>query len=83
MLASHEQVVAAFTEWDRRYRENPEQFENSVQHLLRSTPNTYGARAAVYFTEVMKDVRRKTKGKRGLQPTTGKVQKPRGLNGKA
>lgn len=62
MIASHEQVVAAFTEWDRRYRENPEEFENSVQHLLRSTPNTYGERAAVYFTEVMKDVRLKTKG---------------------
>ena len=59
MKAEHDEIVRAFTEWDRRYRNDPEEFDNEVEHLLRNTPNTYGARAAVYFTKGLEDVRRK------------------------
>lgn len=53
---THSQVERAFTEWDRRYREEPDTFDNEVEHLLRNTPETYGARAAVYFTKVLADL---------------------------
>ena len=56
MKVEHDVVVRAFTEWDRRYRTDPELFDNEVEHLLRNTPDTYGARAAVYFEKVLKDV---------------------------
>ena len=59
MKVEHEEIVRAFTEWDRRYRNEPELFMNEVQHLLQNTPDTYGAKAAVYFTKVLEDVRRK------------------------
>jgi len=59
MKATHKEIVQAFTEWDRRYRNDPEQFQSEVEHLLRNTPDTYGAIAAVYFEKVLEDVRRK------------------------
>lgn len=39
-------LVAAFTEWDREYREDPDSFMSTVEHLLRNTPETYGDGAA-------------------------------------
>jgi|WetSurMetagenome_2_1015567.scaffolds.fasta_scaffold73950_2 hypothetical protein len=59
MKIEHDEIVRVFTEWDRRYRNNPEEFNNSVQHLLQNTPDTYGAGAAVYFEAVLEDMRRK------------------------
>ena len=59
MKVEHDEIVRAFTEWDRRYRNEPELFMNEVQHLLQNTPDTYGTIAAVYFTKVLEDVRRK------------------------
>lgn len=44
-----ERLAAIFTEWDRRYREEPETFMNEVEHLLRETPESYGQAAAAYF----------------------------------
>ncbi|MCO4819809.1 MAG: hypothetical protein KC517_09305 [Bacteroidetes bacterium] len=55
----YNEIVKVFTEWDRRYRANPDDFYNSVQHLLQNTPDTYGAGAAVCFTEILKEVRKK------------------------
>lgn len=43
----------AFTEWDRRYRENPEWFESEAVHLLKGTPETYGDAAAPYFLAIL------------------------------
>lgn len=48
-LMTHDQAAAIFTEWDRRYRENPDEFWSSVEHLLQNTPETYGDQAAAYF----------------------------------
>lgn len=53
---THSEIVKAFTEWDRRYRNNPEEFINSVEHLLKNTPDTYGDSAAVYFESVLNEV---------------------------
>lgn len=43
----------AFTEWDRRYRANPEQFESEAVHLLRGKPATYGHFASLYFRTLL------------------------------
>jgi hypothetical protein len=49
----HEQAAAAFAEWDRRYREEPERFMSEAEHLLRETPDTYGDKAAAYFLYIL------------------------------
>lgn len=46
----------AFAEWDRRYRENPEEFMNQVQLLLGTTPESYGQAAAAYFTKLLNEL---------------------------
>lgn len=51
-----ENLAAAFTEWDRRYREDPEAFESEATHLLKGTPETYGDVAAPYFLKILKEV---------------------------
>jgi hypothetical protein len=50
------QFARAFTEWDRRYRENPEDFMGAVAHLLGTTPATYGELCAVYFQKLLNEV---------------------------
>lgn len=49
MNVTIEATAGLFEEWDRRYRENPEQFMSEATHLLRHTPTTYGEAAAAYF----------------------------------
>lgn len=39
-------LVAAFTEWERQYRENPDQFWSDVRRFTKETPATYGDAAA-------------------------------------
>ena len=56
MLASKEKIEKAFTEWDRRYREDPESFMNEVERLLRGTPYSYGKAATEYFTQLLEEV---------------------------
>lgn len=46
MEATREQLVEAFAQWERDYRENPERFQSIVSVLLHETPETYGAAAA-------------------------------------
>ena len=46
--ATIDELAAAFTEWDRRYREEPERFMSEAAHLLKETPETYGAACAPY-----------------------------------
>lgn len=47
---------AAFTEWERRYRENPREFANEVERLLGYTPATYGEAAAAYFEHLLNEL---------------------------
>jgi len=46
-------LAAAFTEWDRRYREEPERFEREAERLLRGTPETYGEACAPYLLALL------------------------------
>ena len=54
--ATPEQLAAAFTEWERRYREEPERFQSEAEKLLKETPETYGAAAAPYFLQILSEI---------------------------
>lgn len=49
-------IQKAFTEWDRRYREDPEAFMNEAARLLQSDAETFGEEATPYFLSVLADV---------------------------
>lgn len=48
------ELAAAFTEWDRRYREEPERFECEARRLLHGTPENYGERCAPYLLALLR-----------------------------
>lgn len=48
--------TVAFTEWDKRYRENPNYFWNEVERLLGSTPETYGKAASAFFVSLLDEL---------------------------
>jgi len=52
-----EEFAMAFTEWDRRYRDDPEAFEAEAVRLLKGTPATYGEACAPYFMKLLEEVR--------------------------
>jgi hypothetical protein len=56
MIESKEKIEKAFTEWDRRYRDNPDEFQNDVDHLLHDTPYSYGKACAEYFVKLLKEI---------------------------
>lgn len=44
----------AFTEWDRRYREDPERFDSDMMRITRGqTMMEYGEACASYFEELL------------------------------
>jgi len=49
-------IQAAFTEWDRRYREDPEKFMNEATRLLTENAETYGESAAPYFLKILDEI---------------------------
>lgn len=51
--ATEAELAAAFTEWDRRYREEPERFQNEAARLLHSDAETYGEEAAPYLIALL------------------------------
>ena len=51
-----DQVIAAFTEWERRYREEPERFKAEARKLAE-TPETYGDSAGPYFAAILEEIR--------------------------
>jgi hypothetical protein len=53
VTATQAERAAAFTEWDRRYREEPERFMSEAVHLLKETPKTYGDACAPYLMEIL------------------------------
>jgi len=57
VTATTEQICAAFTEWDRRYREDPEAFENEATRLLKKTPKDYGEACTPYFCQILREVK--------------------------
>lgn len=50
-------LAAAFTEWDRRYREEPERFQAEAERLLRGTPETYGDACAPYLLAILDELK--------------------------
>ncbi len=48
------ELAAAFTEWDRCDREDPERFQSEAEHLLKETPETYGEKCALYLIGLLK-----------------------------
>ncbi len=55
------ELESVFTEWDRRYRADPETFMTDVMHLLGNTPASYGASCAVYFEQLLNERRAQIK----------------------
>lgn len=53
ITATQKQLEAAFSEWDRRFREDPEGFENQAKQLLTGSPETYGEACAPYFASIL------------------------------
>lgn len=47
------ELAAAFTEWDRRYREEPERFEAEAVRLLKGDAETYGEECAPYLLAIL------------------------------
>ena len=55
--ATQQELAAAFTEWDRRYREDPDRFMSEARRLLQETPASYGAACAPYFLKILEDIK--------------------------
>ena len=55
---TQELLANAFTEWDRRYREEPERFKSEEEHLLKETPYTYGQACAPYLMSILEEQRK-------------------------
>jgi len=53
ILTTKNKLADAFEEWDRRYRNNPDDFMNEAKRLLNETPFTYGKAAAMYLIEML------------------------------
>lgn len=54
-----QEIAEAFSEWDRRWREDPEKFMDHATRLLKGeTPDTYGEFCAPYFIEIIEELRR-------------------------
>lgn len=54
VILTEDKLAAAFTEWDRRYREEPERFQSEGVRLLKETPETYGAACAPYLLALLR-----------------------------
>lgn len=62
--AQEKAFAAAFTEWDRRYREEPERFLAESVHLIRGNPKSYGDSCSPYFMSILKEQKAKPRRKR-------------------
>lgn len=58
MRATIKQMEEAFTEWEKRYRENPEEFFSESERLAHS-PESYGEAAVPYFNSILKEIQKK------------------------
>jgi hypothetical protein len=51
-----EDMAAAFTEWERRYREEPDRFMDELA-LVEAGPEGYGSACAPYFLQLLEEVK--------------------------
>jgi len=56
LYASIELVATAFTEWERRYREHPTQFQSDFARFTNSA-ESYGDACAPYFASLLAELR--------------------------
>ena len=49
------ELAKAFTEWERRYREEPERFQSEAAKLLKETPQSYGEACAPYLIQILEE----------------------------
>lgn len=54
--ATTDAIQRAFTEWERRYREDPEKFMSEASKLLKETPASYGEACTPYFIKILQEV---------------------------
>lgn len=54
---TQKELAKVFTEWERRYREDPEAFQSEAAKLLHETPETYGEACAPYFVFIFQQMR--------------------------
>lgn len=57
LSVSSDELALIFQEWDRRWRENPQEFTNIVTHLTKETPLTYGEKCAPYFIKLATELK--------------------------
>jgi len=55
---TQEDLAKAFTEWDRRFREEPERFQSEAERILKETPQSYGEACAPYLISILEEQRR-------------------------
>jgi hypothetical protein len=58
--ATTKQIRAAFTEWERLYRENPDKFTSEQEHRSMSA-KTYGDLCTPYFLSILAKISRAKK----------------------
>ena len=56
IVLNEDELADIFQEWDRRYRNDPESFENEAKRLLNGTPYTYGRSASKYFINLLDEM---------------------------
>lgn len=61
MRITNEELTAAFTLWDKEYREKPREFMNEVEHLLDNTPDEFGEQCTVCLEAYVKRIRKDKK----------------------
>lgn len=55
ITVTQNQLADAFTELDRRYREEPERFMSEANRLLKETPHQYGQACAPYLIKIIQE----------------------------
>lgn len=58
VTVSQNELAAAFTEWERRYREEPKRFWSEAEKLLKETPETYGQACAPYLVYILRELQK-------------------------
>lgn len=53
---TQDECARAFTEWERRYREDPYRFQSEAVRLLKGTPQSYGELCAPYFLSIIAEL---------------------------
>jgi hypothetical protein len=55
VITTHQHVTDAFTEWDYRFRHDPDAFQSTVSRILSGeSPHTYGQACAPYFVNLLR-----------------------------